>query len=161
MKDFEYSYPRFKTVEEANKVGYVTIEQMRVIAKQRNFSIVNTSADNWDVIHCGVIMMQSVTVWLSEEKNLFSTPGCWSSMFLIPEVQDFHEDIELDALLIYAAMNGVLVPFGIAQGMKPMEMYNRSIWMGQQSDSYMDKVVTRIKSMDLGDILGKNVNHVR
>ncbi len=69
--------------------------------------------------------------------------------FYSNEEFDFEEDVDLDAKLVLASMNGMFAPAAMALGMKsPAEAFGRAEWLKQQSKDYIQTVCEKAADLE-------------
>jgi hypothetical protein len=61
----------------------------------------------------------------------------------------FEKDVKTDAILVHAAMRGLLAPAGIGLGFKGFqETLDRCEWFKTQDDAYITEVCLEVEKME-------------
>jgi hypothetical protein len=58
------------------------------------------------------------------------------------------KNVQLDALLVHAAMHGLFDRAAIGLGLTANEAYSRAAWLKEQSDSYVQKVAEAVAKLE-------------
>lgn len=66
-----------------------------------------------------------------------------------PRAPDFQQDVERDAVLVHAAMRGLVVPAAIRLGLEPDDAFVRHPeWLRRQPVAYIKRVADRVTKME-------------
>lgn len=61
---------------------------------------------------------------------------------------EFHKDVQLDAILVHAAIHGILQIVCPSQGMTTKQALDRWRWMQQQDPKYKLAVQTKVENFE-------------
>lgn len=64
------------------------------------------------------------------------------------EYKKNHENIELDAILVHAAANGMIMPAAVMLKMSPNDVTERADWLRSKQPEYIDRVAARVIELE-------------